>query len=111
MHAARTTLGLWLLLQLLLGGLHSTVVPAPQVDRAAAHWRDGTAGHDRADTLVEHPRAQRTTSPSADDMLVGPGAFLLHPAGPQARPVAATPDRGATPALAAYRARAPPPAA
>lgn len=111
MHAARTTLGLWLLLQLLFGGLHSPVVLAPQGEPTAAQWRDGSAGHDHADALVEHPRAQRATSPSTDDMLVGPGTFFLHPAGPQAQPVAATPDRGTALALAAYRARAPPPAA
>ncbi|MGC3985843.1 MAG: hypothetical protein QM777_14625 [Pseudorhodoferax sp.] len=111
MNAARTTLGLWLLLQLLLGGLHGPVAPASPDERPAAQWRDGTAGHDRADAATDHQRVQRTASPSADDMLAGPGTAAPPPAGPQAQPAPFTPGRAAAPALAAYRARAPPPAA
>ncbi|PZP96191.1 MAG: hypothetical protein DI587_20675 [Variovorax paradoxus] len=111
MSAARTTLGLWLLLQLLLGGLQQAVAPAAQGERAAAQWRDGSAGHERADALVEHQRVQRTTTPSAEDMLVGPGAPTPHPTSPQAQPAPAAPGRAAALVLAAYRARAPPPAA
>ncbi len=111
MNTARTTLGLWLLLQLLFAGLHHAEAPVTQDERAPAEWHDGSARHDRADALVEHQRLQRTTTPSADDMLAGPGAPTPHPTSPQARPSPAAPGTTATLLLAAYRARAPPPAA
>lgn len=111
MNAARTTLGLWLLLQLLFGSLHSPVAPPAQGPLTAAQWRDDAARPDGADALAEHPRVQRTPSQSADDMLPGAGAACPHPAGPQAQPAPATPGRIGTPVHAAYRARAPPAAA
>jgi hypothetical protein len=111
MNAARTTLGLWLLVQLLLGSLHSPVAPPAQGPLTAAQWHNDTARHDRADALPEHQRVQRTTRLGADDMLVGAGPAIPQPAGPQTQPASAMPGRAGTPALAAYRARAPPPAA
>ena len=110
MNTARTTLGLWLLLQLLLGGLHGPAAPAPQGETLATQWRDETARHAHAGARVEAPRAQRTTTPSADDMLAGTGAPIPQPPDRQAQPASPTPGRAASPALAAYRARAPPPA-
>lgn len=106
MNTARTTLGLWLLLQLLLG----PAAPAPQGEALATQWRDETARHAHAGARVEPQHTQRTTTPSADDMLLGTGAPIPQAPAPQVQPASATPGRAASPALAAYRARAPPPA-
>nr|WP_186329801.1 hypothetical protein [Variovorax boronicumulans] len=111
MNAARTTLGLWLLLQLLLGSLHSPVAAPAQGPLTAAQCRDDAARPDRADALAEHPRVQRTPSPSADDMLAGADVLSPHPAVLRAQPAAATSGRIGAPVHAAYRARAPPQAA
>ncbi|WP_082525114.1 hypothetical protein [Pseudorhodoferax sp. Leaf274] len=108
MTAARTTLGLWLLLQLLLGGLQGGDAPALHVEASAAHWHGDTARRDRADALAQRQHAPRTASLSADDMLAGGRAPTLLPAGPQPRPCIATPGRAGAPVLAGYRARAPP---
>ncbi|WP_326533611.1 hypothetical protein [Pseudorhodoferax sp.] len=115
MKAARTSIGLWLVVQLLLGSLLGHAAP-PQPGEAPVQatavpllWHgDATGQRDCADFVAERPLAKRAGNAPCDDALPGGSPAAPRPAHAHVLQSAAPALAHATPASTRYRARAPP---